>query len=83
VGVSFGCVIDAAYLIDFKTGKECLLTVGIYANKDEVINDGKYDYDTFAYPLMKDIGRYFMQQISENQESVEYLKQFAFDLDLK
>lgn len=83
VGVSFGCVIDAAYLVDFKTGKECLLTVGIYANKDEVINDGKYDYDTFAYPLMKDIGRYFMQQISENQESVGYLKQFALDLDLK
>jgi hypothetical protein len=32
---------------------------------------------------MKDIGRYFMQQISENQESVGYLKQFALDLDLK
>ena len=82
VGVSFGCVIDAAYLIDFETGKEFFLTVGIYANQDGVINDAKYDYDTLAYPVMKDIGRLFMTYISENKDAVEYLKSFGKELEL-
>ena len=82
VGVSFGCVIDAAYLIDFETGTEFFLTVGIYANQDGVINDAKYDYDTLAYPVMKDIGRLFMSYISENKEAVEYLKSFGKELEL-
>ena len=83
VGLSFGCVIDCAYLIDFKTGKEFVLTVGIYANKDEVINDSKYDYDNLAFPFMKDIGRFFMQSVPENPEALPYLEHFGDEMDFK
>lgn len=83
VGLSFGCAIDAAYIVDLDTGKEFVLTVGIYANEDEVINDAKYDYETLAYPLMKDIGRLIMNQLPENKENVTYLKGFVEEIGLK
>ncbi len=83
VGLSFGCAIDAAYIVDLDTGKEFVLTVGIYANEDEVINDAKYDYESLAYPLMKDIGRLIMNQLPENKENVEYLRGFIEEVGLK
>jgi hypothetical protein len=81
VGVSFGCVIDCAYIIDFQTGKEFILTLGVYANEDEVINDGKYDYDSIAYPLMKEAGRLFMNQVPENKDAIPYLQNLGKELD--
>jgi hypothetical protein len=83
VGVSFGCVIDCAYLIDFQTGKEFILTVGMYANQDEVINDAKYDYDNLAYPFMKDVGRFFMNAIAENPDAIPYLENFGRELEFR
>jgi hypothetical protein len=83
VGLSFGCAIDAAYIVDLDSGKEFVLTVGIYANEDEVINDAKYDYESLAYPLMKDIGRLIMNQLPENKENVEYLRGFIGEVGLK
>ncbi len=83
VGLSFGCAIDAAYIVDLDSGKEFVLTVGIYANEDEVINDAKYDYESLAYPLMKDIGRLIMNQLPENKENVEYLRGFIGEIGLK
>jgi hypothetical protein len=83
VGLSFGCAIDAAYIVDLDAGKEFVLTVGIYANEDEVINDAKYDYETLAYPLMKDIGRLIMNQLPDNKENVMYLRGFIEDIGLK
>lgn len=83
VGVSFGCVIDCAYLIDFQTGKEFLLTVGMYANQDEVINDAKYDYDSLAYPFMKDAGRLFMNLLPENPGAIPFLENFGREMDFR
>lgn len=83
VGLSFGCAIDAAYIVDLDSGKEFVLTVGIYANEDEVINDAKYDYETLAYPIMKDIGRLIMNQLPKNEENVEYLRRFIGEVGLK
>jgi len=83
VGLSFGCAIDAAYIVDLDAGKEFVLTVGIYTNEDEVINDAKYDYETLAYPLMKDIGRLIMNQLPDNKENVMYLRGFIEDIGLK
>lgn len=77
VGLSFGCVIDAAYLVDYETGKECILTMAVYANEDELINDGKYDYDSFAFPFFKDFGQVVMYYLNENKDALPYLKMTA------
>ncbi len=80
VGLSFGCVIDAAYLVDYETGKECILTMAVYANKDELINDAKYDYETFAFPLFKDFGQLVMHFLNENKSAVPNLKTTAKEM---
>jgi hypothetical protein len=80
VGLSFGCVIDAAYLVDYETGKECILTMAVYANKDELINDAKYDYESLAFPLFKDFGQVVMHYLNENKIAVPHLKKTAQEL---
>ncbi len=57
VGNAYGYVIDNAYIIDFDTGIEFLLSAVIYANKDEIFNDDKYEYKTVAFPFMKNLGQ--------------------------
>jgi hypothetical protein len=55
----------------------------MYVNEDEVINDAKYDYDTIAYPFMKEAGRLFMNVVSENPEAIPYLETFGKELDFR
>ncbi|MDQ1138861.1 serine hydrolase [Pedobacter agri] len=56
-GDSYGYIIDNAYLVDFKTGIEYLLTAVIQSNEDGIFNDNKYEYDTVCFPFMKNLGR--------------------------
>jgi hypothetical protein len=34
-----------------------MLSATIYVNSDEVLNDGKYDYDTIGYPFLYQLGQ--------------------------
>lgn len=57
VGQSYGFMSDCAYFSDKKNAVEFMLSAVIYANEDEVINDGKYDYRTVALPYLAELGR--------------------------
>lgn len=57
VGDAYGYLIDNAYITDFDTGVEFLLSAVIYCNKDGIFNDDAYDYDTVGYPFMGNLGR--------------------------
>lgn len=57
VGDAYGYLIDNAYITDFDTGVEFLLSAVIYCNKDGILNDSAYDYDTVGYPFMGNLGR--------------------------
>lgn len=59
VGLAYGFVTDVAYIVDYKSNIEFMLSAVIYANKDEILNDGKYDYETIAFPFMKQLGKIF------------------------
>lgn len=59
VGQSYGFMSDCAYFSDKKNGIEFMLSAVIYANEDEIINDGKYDYKTIALPYLAELGRQF------------------------
>ena len=47
---------DIAYIADFDKKIEFFLSATIYCNKDEIINDDHYDYDTIGLPFMKNLG---------------------------
>ena len=38
----------------------------MYVNKDEILNDDKYDYDTIGLPFMKRLGEIIYQEIKSN-----------------
>lgn len=57
VGQSHGFTTDCAYISNFAKGVEFMLSAVIYSNKDDVINDGKYEYKTIALPFLAELGR--------------------------
>lgn len=59
VGQSYGFMVDCARIKDIKNNIEFILTASIYANTDEIINDGKYEYNTIAIPFFTELGKSF------------------------
>ncbi len=57
VGQSYGFMVDCAYIHNAKEHVEFMLSAVIYANEDEIINDGKYEYNTIALPFLAELGR--------------------------
>ncbi len=55
-GWAYGYLTDAAYIVDFKNKTEFMLSAVIYVNRDQVLNDDKYEYDEIGYPFFKEIG---------------------------
>lgn len=57
VGQSYGFMSDCAYIRNKSKHVEFMLSAVIYANADEIINDGKYEYNTVALPFLAELGR--------------------------
>ncbi|KUG08265.1 hypothetical protein ASU33_08775 [Solirubrum puertoriconensis] len=57
VGMSYGYLADCAYFADEQSGIEFMLSAVLYVNKDEVINDGRYEYTSIGLPFLKNLGQ--------------------------
>jgi hypothetical protein len=57
VGQSYGFMVDCAYIHNAREHIEFMLSAVIYANEDEIMNDGKYEYGTVALPFLAELGR--------------------------
>lgn len=57
VGQSYGYLSDCAYICDFEKGVEFMLSAVIYVNKDGILNDGKYEYETTGLPFLAELGK--------------------------
>lgn len=57
VGQAYGFLSDVAYITDTKNNVEFMLSAVIYVNKDEVLNDGVYEYETIGFPFLAELGR--------------------------
>ncbi len=55
-GWSYGYLTDAAYIVDFATNTEFMLSAVIYVNRDGILNDNKYEYQEIGYPFFKEVG---------------------------
>ena len=53
VGLSYGYVADVAYFAEPSTGTEFML----YVNRDGILNDGRYEYETVGWPFLGTLGR--------------------------
>lgn len=65
--MAYGFLADCSYLNDTENRVEFFLTIYMYVNKDEILNDDKYDYDTIGLPFMKRFGELIYQGIKRNR----------------
>ncbi|MBC7863253.1 MAG: serine hydrolase, partial [Bacteroidia bacterium] len=70
VGQSYGFMVDCAYIVDFKTKSEFILSAVIYANEDEIINDGKYEYKSVALPYLSKLGTLFLEYEKKRKKKI-------------
>ena len=61
VGQSYGFMIDCAYITNKIKNIEFMLSAVIYTNENEIINDGKYEYNSIALPFLAELGRQVYQ----------------------
>lgn len=57
VGLSYGFISDCARIRDRESGIEFFLSAGLYVNQDEVLNDGKYEYNSIGRPFLSELGK--------------------------
>lgn len=57
IGDAYGFLTDIAYIVDFENNIEFMLSATIYCNRDGVLNDDRYDYETIGMPFMKNLGK--------------------------
>jgi hypothetical protein len=59
VGTAYGYLTDCAYIEDTKNNISFFLTAIIHVNKNNIYNDGKYEYDEVGLPFLAKLGQAF------------------------
>jgi len=57
VGMSYGFLADCARFKNTTNGIEFILSAAIYVNKNEVMNDGHYEYTQIGIPFLTELGK--------------------------
>lgn len=52
IGYSYGFITETAYVEDTLSDKSFFLTISMYVNRNNTINDGRYQYNSIATPFM-------------------------------
>jgi hypothetical protein len=59
VGWAYGFLTDVSYITDIKNKIEYMLSATIYVNKDEILNDDKYEFESIGQPFLNETGKAF------------------------
>ncbi|MBI3123469.1 MAG: serine hydrolase [Ignavibacteriales bacterium] len=80
VGLAYGYLTDIAYIVDFENKVEFMLSAVIHVNKDQIYNDGIYEYDKIGMPFLSNLGKviYEYEKVRPKKYSPN-LSKFKFD----
>ncbi len=82
VGWSYGFVTDVSYVVDFKNNIEFMLAATLYVNSDDILNDGKYDYNSIGYPFLYQLGQTIYQyELKRVRQHKPDLSSFRIEYD--
>lgn len=56
VGLAHGFISDCSFLEDSENDLRFFLSAVLYVNKDGILNDGKYEYQTVGLPFLRRLG---------------------------
>lgn len=62
-GRAYGFHLDNAYIEDVQSGRAMAVTVVVYANENQVLNDNAYEYDGVTRPLLRNLGQVLAQAV--------------------
>lgn len=80
VGDAYGFLTDVAYIVDFKSNTEFMLSATILCNSDGIFNDDHYDYEEIGFPFMKHLGEVIYQyELNRKKTYLPDLGKFKFD----
>ncbi len=66
-GAAYGQMTDVAYLYDKEHNRSFFVSATIYCNKDNILNDDKYDYETTGLPFFKNLGKVLSQYVNQSK----------------
>ena len=82
VGWSYGFLTDVSYVADFKNNVEFMLAATLYVNSDEVLNDGKYEYNSVGHPFLLQLGQtIYKYELQRNRAHRPNLSAFQINYD--
>ena len=61
VGLSYGFTTDIAYVVNLEEGIRFVLSISLYTNENDIVNDGDYEYETIARPFISRISNILYQ----------------------
>ena len=61
VGWAYGYLTDCAHIRDTQNDIEFFLTATIHVNRNQIYNDGNYEYETIGLPFLAELGRLIYQ----------------------
>ena len=80
VGDAYGFLTDVAYIVDFKSNTEFMLSATILCNSDGIFYDDHYDYEEVGFPFMKHLGEVIYQyELNRKKTYLPDLGKFKFD----
>ncbi|MBL9168629.1 MAG: serine hydrolase [Verrucomicrobiales bacterium] len=56
IGQAYGFTVENSYLRNPANGRAVFVTAVIYTNRDEILNDDRYEYETVAAPFFANLG---------------------------
>tara|TARA_Y100000385_G_C13058036_1_gene622963 strand:- start:135 stop:1250 length:1116 start_codon:yes stop_codon:yes gene_type:complete len=57
IGISYGFVTETAYILDKKNKQDFFITISIKANRNNIMGDGIYQYESIARPFIASFTR--------------------------
>ncbi len=81
-GDAYGYLIDNAYIVDFDSNVEFILSAVINTNLDGIYNDGVYAYQQLGFPFMKNLGRtVYHYELKRKRQRKPDLSEFKIKYD--
>ena len=80
VGQAYGFVTDCSYFVDSINKVEFFLSCSIYVNKDEILNDDVYEYETIAMPFFRNLcNAIYTDELNRNRKHKPVFEKWDFE----
>lgn len=76
IGIAYGFVTESAYIVDFEQQKDFIVSVSLYVNSDEIVNDGIYEYEKIARPFIANFSRLIQNQLTKSNGRSPYTTEY-------